>query len=212
MEGVRFTANEKERLEALAEYKILDTAAEKIFDSLTTLASQICDVPISLLVFIDDKRQWFKSTYGVPEELKDIRETARDIAFCAHTILDANLLEVEDLSKDLRFINNPFVTEFPNLRFYAGVPLLTENNLAIGSICVLDQKPKVLNKKQKQSLAILSNIAVALMDAKKNISEITLLGQILENVSSVANPRINSEYLLHAFPNYCASFTVVPAL
>ena len=107
--------DEEERLAALQEYQILDTAAETVFDRITTIASQICGVPISLISLIDKDRQWFKSTIGL-----DIAESSRDTAFCAHAILDSKLMEVHDATKDDRFIDNPFVTENPNIRFYAG--------------------------------------------------------------------------------------------
>lgn len=191
MGNVPVPDNEDERLRILADYDILDTATEKIFDSITSLASQLCNIPVSLIVLIDKDRQWFKSKHGLPEEFKDIQETPRDIAFCAHTILNDDLLEVEDLTQDKRFADNPFVTQSPNIRFYAGVPLATEDGINIGSLCVLDNKPRQLTDEQKNSLKSLSNIIMTLMEAKKNISEITLLGQALQT-------SYNEIYLFHS--------------
>src|SRR5438034_7582019 len=104
--------NERERLEALRRYGILDTPAEKEFDDLTLLAARICGAPVSLLTLIDADRQWFKSQYGVAAP-----ETPRDIAFCAHTILQPDVLIVPDALADDRFATNPFVVADPNIRF-----------------------------------------------------------------------------------------------
>jgi diguanylate cyclase (GGDEF)-like protein len=199
--------NEEERLRILADYDILDTAAEKIFDSITMLASQLCDIPVSLIVFIDKDRQWFKSKYGLPEGFQEIQETSRDVAFCAHTILSDNILEVEDLTKDQRFSDNPFVTESPNIRFYAGIPLATEDGINVGSLCVLDTKPRHLSEAQKISLKNLSTIVMTLMEAKKNISEITLLGQALQTSSNEIY-LFNSQSLNCIYANQAALLNV----
>ncbi len=169
--------NETARLAALSDYQILDTAAEKIFDSITALASKVCEVPISLITLIDRDRQWFKSIHGAPQE---IRETSRDIANCAHAILNNELTQISDMRLDPRFSDNPLNHEY-NLQFYAGVPLTVGDGLNIGTLCVLDTKPKQLTQEQKDFLKNLSEIVVALLDAKKRLSKITLLGQILES-------------------------------
>lgn len=176
--------NESARLAALIDYDILDTVAESIFDSITLLASQICEAPIAMIVFIDAERQWFKSTYGIPAEFKDLRETSSDIAFCAHTILQPDLLEIEDLAIDERFAENPFVVNFPNIRFYAGVPLTVSGDLNIGTLCILDQKTRVLTEDQRNALQYLSKIVMKLLDARKNVAEITLLGTVLQSSSN----------------------------
>jgi diguanylate cyclase (GGDEF)-like protein/PAS domain S-box-containing protein len=169
--------NESARLAALADYLILDTASEAIFDCITALASKVCDAPISLITFIDQDRQWFKSTYGTPPE---IRQTSRDIANCAHTILSTDLTEITDMTKDLRFSDNPLNKEY-NLKFYAGVPLAVDGDLNIGTLCILDTKPKKLTEEQKDFLKNLSQIIVSFLIAKKGMSQITLLGQMLES-------------------------------
>jgi diguanylate cyclase (GGDEF)-like protein len=173
--------NEDSRLAALLECQILDTASEKIFDHITYLATQLCDVSIALVVFVDKDRQWFKSKSGVPEELKDIQETPRDIAFCAYTILGDDILEVPDLTEDKRFDKNPFVTNFPSIRYYAGIPLSTSGG-NIGTLCLLDQKTRpVLNEKQRTSLKYLSDIVLTLIELRKSLAHITFLGEALDS-------------------------------
>jgi diguanylate cyclase (GGDEF)-like protein len=176
--------NEDSRLSALLECQILDTASEKIFDYVTYLATQLCDVSIALVVFIDKDRQWFKSKSGVPEELKDIQETPRDISFCAYTILGDDILEVPDLTEDKRFENNPFVTNFPSIRYYAGIPLATSGG-NIGTLCLLDQKTRpTLTDKQRTALKYLSDIVLTLIELRKSLAHITFLGEALDSSSN----------------------------
>jgi len=129
--------NEKERLEALHEYEILDTDAEESFDDITQLASQICETPMASISFVDDKSQWFKSRVGIIAS-----ETARDIAFCAHTILGKDLFEVEDAQAGERFAANPLVTGDPHLRFYAGAPLIMPDGHVLGRYALLIRCPE----------------------------------------------------------------------
>ncbi|MEX2593473.1 MAG: PAS domain S-box protein [Anditalea sp.] len=150
--------NEQERLKALQEYTLLDTLDEKEFDRFTRLASIICQCPIALISLIDDKRQWFKSRVGV-----EVTETPREIAICRYSILGMEILEVEDVSKDLRFKDDIIVNEGEDLLFYAGKPLIDPNGFALGTLCVLDTKPKKLSMEQKEALKILGDQVMALI-------------------------------------------------
>ncbi len=172
----KIPANEQERLRALYEYDILDTMPEKDFDYLTMIASQICDTPISLVTIIDESRQWFKSNYGV-----DIRETEREYSFCAHAInTPQKIMVVPDSRLDERFADNPFVTNVPNAVFYAGVPLVTENGFASGTLCIIDNKPRTLNEEQFEALRALSNQVVKLLELRKKNKELVETKEALE--------------------------------
>ena len=151
--------NESERLTALKRYQILDTEPEKNFDDLTFLASHICGTPIALITLVDDKRQWFKSRCGIEAE-----ETARDVSFCGHAILENKLFVVPDTLGDDRFSDNPLVTGDPRIRFYAGAPLLTYDGHALGTLCIIDRAPKVLTWQQKGALEALARQTAALLD------------------------------------------------
>lgn len=173
--------NEKARLKRLQKLMVLDSAAEPLFDEIAKLASQVCGTPIALVSLVDEKRQWFKANAG----LEGTTETHRDLAFCAHAILDDGLFEVEDASKDNRFKHNPLVTSDPNIRFYAGMPLKLEDGSNIGTLCVIDRKPKQLNSDQKQVLSGLAAIvAETLLLRERAIHEIqsksTKLAAIVE--------------------------------
>ncbi|MEP7264290.1 MAG: GAF domain-containing sensor histidine kinase [Bacteroidota bacterium] len=160
---------ELDRLKALQEYQILDTLPESDFDDITRLASAICEVPISVISMVDKDRQWFKSRYGNVADT----ETPRDIAFCAHAILNPHeTLVVSDSSKDERFFDNPLATGGPNIVFYAGVPLMSDDGNAIGVLCAIDNKPKEITPRQLDALKALGNQVMAQMELRKKIKEL----------------------------------------
>ncbi len=155
-------ANEQERLEALRRSGILDTDAEQAYDQLTQLVASICGTPVALLSLIDSDRQWFKSKVGFATS-----ETSREVAFCAHTIVERDLLVVPDARADERFADNPLVTSEPHIRFYAGAPLITSEGHVLGALCVLDYVPRQLSDQQREALRVLSSQAVAQLELRK---------------------------------------------
>lgn len=150
------------RVEALRRYHILDTFSEKAFDDLVRLSAQICGTPVALLSFIDSEREWIKSKVGTK-----VTAFPCDISFCAHVILERDLLIVRDALFDERFATNPLVTSDPNVRFYAGAPLFTPEGLAIGALCIIDRYPRELNSIQAEALRILSRQVMAQLELKK---------------------------------------------
>lgn len=129
--------NDEQRLKALASYDVLDTPPEKVFDSLTRLACRQFNAPIALVSLVDEARQWFKSSQGL-----DAKETARELAFCAHAILTDAPLVVLDATTDDRFSTNPLVCGDLGIRFYAGAPLITGEGFRLGTFCVIDVEPR----------------------------------------------------------------------
>ena len=159
--------NEAKRLKVLWQYDVLDTVPEEIFDDLTDLAAHICEAPIALISLVDEDRQWFKSTLGVT-----LRETSRDISFCAHAILNNDLLIVPDATQDERFKNNPLVTSDPKIRFYAGAPLLTPDGYALGTLCVMDNVPRTLRSEQQQALLVLARHVMTQLELRRHAREL----------------------------------------
>jgi GAF domain-containing protein len=154
---------ETQRLAALHDYGILDTGPEGEFDDLVELASQIAGTPMSLISLVDEARQWFKARKGI-----NVKETPRTVAFCAHAIEQAGIMEVPDASLDSRFANNPLVTGKPDLRFYAGVPLISPEGFALGTLCVLDSVPRPpLSAQQRNALQIVARQVMVQLELRK---------------------------------------------
>jgi two-component sensor histidine kinase len=153
--------NEHGRLSALLRYQILDTPREQAFDDITLLAAHLCQVPIALVSLVDAERQWFKSAVGF-----EAGETPRDMAFCAHAILQPDPMVVPDTLRDQRFAGNPLVTGAPHLRFYAGAPLLTRDGYALGTLCVMDHVPRTLDEVQLTSLRALAKQVVVQLELR----------------------------------------------
>ncbi len=152
-------ADEAERLATLRSYEILDTRSETEFDDLTELAAAILGTPIALVSLVDAERQWFKSHYGLAA-----RQTSRNVAFCAHTILQKPTFVVEDATLDPRFRDNPLVTGPLGVRFYAGARLVTPEGHAVGTLCVIDHKPRTLTPAQFIAMGQISRQVVALLE------------------------------------------------
>jgi len=170
-------AHEKERVAALDSYHIMDTDEEKDFDALAALASAICQIPISLITFIDEKRQWFKAHHGT-----EFTENVRDLSFCTHAIASSDeIMIVPDPLSDERFANNPLVTGPTKIAFYAGVPLINEDGFALGTLCVLDNRPHILSEVQVEALKTLAKQVVDKVELRRKISTLKQANQELLN-------------------------------
>ncbi|MDP4075103.1 GAF domain-containing protein [Acidovorax sp. A1169] len=154
-------ADEADRLTALRELLLLDTPPEERYDRLARFAAEQLNVPIALLTLVDGQRQWFKSRIGL-----EVAETTRDISFCGHAIMKSELFVIEDASVDPRFFDNPLVTGEPNIRFYAGAPLQDTRGHNIGTLCVIDTKPRKLDQ-----------VELAILDALRKLANETLSGK-----------------------------------
>jgi signal transduction histidine kinase len=154
--------NETDRLAALYALNVLDSAPEKDFDDIVTLASTVCGVPMSLVSLVDADRQWFKARTGT-----DLTETSRDISFCAHAILGKDLLVVPDARQDARFADNPAVADEDGIRFYAGAPLVTTDGFGLGALCVIDSVPRRLDVDQLQALRALARQVTSQLELRR---------------------------------------------
>jgi GAF domain-containing protein len=186
--SARKPANERERLAALRGYEVLDTESEAAFDALTRLATTLCRVPIALVSLVDENRQWFKSRCGLAAS-----STARDISFCAHAILEQGIFEIPDARKDPRFADNPLVTGEPHVVFYAGVPLIEPGGLPLGTLCVIDRKPRKLTKTQRLQLEDLAQSVVGLILMRIRRSEMDIY-----RLALAENERLCAELNDHA--------------
>ena len=172
--------NETERLDALHRYAILDTDAEQAFDDIANLVAYICDTPIALVSIVDPVRQWFKAKVGV-----NVSETPRDMAFCAYAILDpSELLIVPNAPDDVRFADNPLVTNAPYIRFYAGAPLVTSDGFALGTLCAIDAKPRELSAAQKSALRALARQVVSQLELRRALHERTVAERLAHESES----------------------------
>lgn len=166
---------ESDRLQALQELDILDTPPEQEFDEITLMASEICQAPIALMSLVDKERQWFKSKQGFQAS-----STPREISFCQHAIQQTHTMVVPNALEDDRFKSNPLVIE-KDIRFYAGAPLITKNGFGIGTLCVLDHKPRILSDRQVESLEALSRNIMRIIELKNQNNVLKILtGQIAQ--------------------------------
>ena len=158
--------NEAQRLEELRRFAVLDTLPEKAFDDISELTARIFKVPIAAVALVDEDRQWFKSCVGL-----ETREVGRNVAFCAYAILGEKVMVVPDARADARFADNPLVTGAPHIRFYAAAPLRTRNGLNLGTLCVIDTKPRRMTKSSMTTLASLATFVVAELQLRYEIGE-----------------------------------------
>ena len=158
------STNDAARVEALQKYAILDSEPEQAFDDLTLLASYVCKTPIALISLVDEDRQWFKAKVGI-----SAKETSRNIAFCSTAIQQTDVFVVPDALQDERFRSNPLVVSEPNIRFYAGAPLINEDGYALGTLCVIDRTPRNLAPDQEAALKALSRLVLMQMEFRRNL-------------------------------------------
>jgi GAF domain-containing protein len=168
------TIDETARLAALHRYSILDTLPEQIYEDITALASLVCDTPMSLISLVDADRQWFKSEHGLADQgLEGVRQTPRSQSFCAHTLGNGRTLIVRDATLDPRFNDNPSVVGKPGIRFYAGAPIIEPDGHVLGTVCVIDTKPRSISLIQIAALEALARHAMALMEMRHTIDELS---------------------------------------
>ncbi|MCY7386606.1 MAG: PAS domain S-box protein, partial [Burkholderiales bacterium] len=178
--AIPLPANEAQRIEALRSYEILDTPPDQALDDITQLAAQVCDAPIALITLVDTDRQWFKSRTGMP-----LAETAREFSFCAHAILHAEqVMIVPDLLADARFADNPLVTDDPKIRFYAGLPLVTADGYALGTLCIMDRVPRKLTADQLATLRALRRSVNSELALWRNAKELRRVNATLSALNA----------------------------
>ena len=181
--------NEPERLEALHSYQVLDSDPEQLFTDIAQLTAFICGTPISLVSLIDGERQWFKARVGL-----DAKETPREHAFCQYAMRAPDVYEVRDATTDARFAYNPLVTGNPNIRFYAGAPLLSPEGQPLGTLCALDTVPRELTEDQREALRMLARQVMAHLELRRIRLQLEDERQKLEGVLRMANNTGDAPY------------------
>jgi len=175
-----FPANESKRLQDVYRTQLLDTPEEKEFDEIVQLASDLCNTPISLITLLDTERQWFKAKVGL-----EASETSREVSFCGHAILQNEIFEVPDALKDIRFSDNPLVTDGPEIRFYAGMPLVTESGSRLGTLCVIDTMPRVLTERQRFALKVLASNVIKVAELRSKNRQLHHLTENQKRIISI---------------------------
>ncbi|MAZ03040.1 MAG: hypothetical protein CMN56_07870 [Sneathiella sp.] len=186
--------NEAERNEVLRTYRVMDTPVETVFEEISQLAAQICDCPVSYVSFIEDDRFWFKSKYGLPEEFEGC---PREIAFCSVTVCGSELVLVPDLKQDDYYKDFPFVVGDPFLGFYCAMPLVTPDGFAIGTICVMDFKPRELSFECQEAIRRLAHQTMAQLEYRRRIIELDETMRELDSAhSALASEKARADNLL----------------
>lgn len=176
MKTPEIPSNERERIAALDSLNVLDTPPEADFDAITSLAAHLLEVPIALVSLVDVDRQWFKSHCGL-----EVTETPRDVSFCGHVVAGGDLMVVPDAQEDRRFFDNPLVTGAPHVRFYAGVPLVMTDGFVVGTLCVIDHRPRELSALQITLFQGLARQVVAQLELRRQ-SKLAREGQVVRSV------------------------------
>lgn len=202
--GARLPANEDERVEALHAYRLLDTSPEPSYDAFTSIAAAVCRMPMALISLVDTHRQWFKSRIGMQQ-----KETPRELSFCAHAILEPDqVMEVGDTHLDERFVGNALVTGEPQIRFYAGAPLLTPDGIALGTLCVLDRVPRRLSVAERDALQALARQVVSTLELQQ-AARLVELDALRDALTGRWN-RAGLEHALHALADAPSSAADAP--
>jgi len=181
MQIARMRDDEAAAIAALRALDVLDSGPESEFDALVRVASLVCGAPISVISLVDTERQWFKANIGLP----GASETPRDVAFCAHAVLDDALFEIPDATRDARFMDNPLVTGSPDIRFYAGAPVRLSSGERIGTVCVIDREPRQLNDMQREVLKCLAEAASKALEGRRALREVQAAGELAARAALV---------------------------
>jgi PAS domain S-box-containing protein len=192
--AAQFAVQERDRLEALLSYSIMDTAGQEEFDGLADLARLVCEAPVCMITFIDQKRQWIKSGRGT-----QLNEIPREASFCQYTIQQPSLLEIADITYDARFTENDLLREQPGLKSYAGYPLIDPSGYPLGAICVLDHKTRKLTPAQSNSLQLIASQVMALVVCHKKLEQAVQQQQNNDKRNAVEHTISNSEEKLKSF-------------
>ena len=182
--------SECKRIKELLSFQILDTPNERVFDSIVKIAAQVFDTPVAAITFLDEKRQWIKASVGL-----NICETDRKYAVCNHTIRQDSIMEITDMSTDVRFSSFPYVSGAPFYRFYAGIPLKTESDYLIGVLCLMDTKTRSLSEEEKDLLGAFARSAMAQVEICSRNRELANINEVRNRISCAISHSVTDTIL-----------------